>query len=162
MDAIEPSPAPNALGHLTKVPIAELSPDLEQPADKSILATVTLVWPYSSATKSLSLLLAEPDFRLRRSKGQVKVTFHGRVAEKVAESHVGIGDSICLGLNGIKFISNQANQQTPGRSIAWDAQFENGAFLEVLSSQACLQQPGLPNTNQNLHRSAVHPKTRSQ
>ncbi|KAJ5352861.1 Telomere end binding protein [Penicillium brevicompactum] len=131
MESIAQFPAPNAPGSLTKVPIAELSPDLEQPADKSILAVVTLVWPYSSAHKSLSLLLAEPDFRLRRSKGQVKVTFHGRVAEKVAESHVGIGDSICLGLVGSRFVSNEASQQTPGRSIAWDAHFETGVCLEV-------------------------------
>jgi len=135
MDAIEQPPAPNALGTLTKVPIVQLSPDLEQPADKSILAAVTLVWPYSSSTKSFSLLLAEPDFRLRSSKGQVKVTFHGRVAEKVAESHVGIGDSICLGLDGSKFIPNQA---APGRSIAWDAHFEDGVSLEVISSQECI------------------------
>jgi hypothetical protein len=132
MDAIEQPPAPNALGKLTKVPIIQLSPDLEQLADKLILAAVILVWPYSSSTKSFSILLAEPDFRLRSSNGQVKVTFHGRVAEKVAESHVGIGDSVCLGLNGSKFIRNQA---APGRSIAWDAHFENGVSLEVIRSQ---------------------------
>jgi hypothetical protein len=129
MDALEQPPAANALGKLTKVPIAQLSPDLEQPADKSILAAVTLVWPYSSSTKSFSVLLAEPDFRLRSSDGQVKVTFHGRVAEKVAESHVGIGDNICLGLNGSNFVRNQAGL---GRSIAWDAHFENGVSLEVI------------------------------
>ncbi|CAI7652603.1 unnamed protein product [Penicillium bialowiezense] len=131
MASIAQFPAPNAPGHLTKVPIAELSPDLEQTADKSILAAVTLVWPYSSAHKSLSLLLAEPDFRLRGSKGQVKATFHGRVAEKVAESHIGIGDSICLGLNGSKFVRNETSQQSPGRSIAWDVHFETGVCLEL-------------------------------
>jgi hypothetical protein len=35
-----------------------------------------------TSTKSVSLLLVEPDFRLRGAKGQIKVTFHGRVAEK--------------------------------------------------------------------------------
>lgn len=131
MTAIEQSPAPHAPSSLVRVPIAELCPDLDQPVNKSILAAVTLVWPYSSSHKSLSLLLAEPDFRLRRSQGQVKVTFHGRVAEKVAESHVGIGDTICLGLNGSEFVRNEATQHTPGKSIAWDAHFKTGVCLEV-------------------------------
>ncbi|OQE82239.1 hypothetical protein PENNAL_c0037G07156 [Penicillium nalgiovense] len=130
----EQSPAPNALAHLTRVPIAQLSPDLEQLAAKSFLAAIALVWPYSSSTKSVSLLLVEPDFRLRGAKGQIKVTFHGHVAEKVAETHVGIGDTVCLALEHTKFISNEGAQQTPGRSVAWDAHFENGASLEIYRS----------------------------
>ncbi|OQE24857.1 hypothetical protein PENFLA_c009G09753 [Penicillium flavigenum] len=131
---LEQSPAPNALAHLTKVPISQLSPDLEQLAVKSFLAAIALVWPYSSSTKSVSLLLVEPDFRLRGAKGQIKVTFHGHVAEKVAESHVGIGDTVFLALKHTKFVSNEGAQQTPGRSVAWDAHFENGASLEIYRS----------------------------
>ncbi|EKV10888.1 Telomere end binding protein [Penicillium digitatum] len=138
MNAVEQSPeqslAPNTLAHLTRVPIAQLSPDLEQLDEKSFLAAIALVWPYSSSTKSVSLLLAEPDFRLRGAKGQIKVTFHGHVAEKVAESHVGIGDTVCLALKGTKFVSNEAVQKTPGRSVAWDAHFENGVSLEICRS----------------------------
>ncbi|KAJ5602504.1 hypothetical protein N7537_005460 [Penicillium hordei] len=138
MNAIEQSPkqppAPNALAHLTRVPIAQLSPDIEKLAERSFLAAVALVWPYSSSTKSVSLLLAEPDFRLRGAKGQIKATFHGRVAEKVAESHVGIGDTVCLALKDIKFVSNDGVHQTPGRSVAWDAHWENGVFLEIYRS----------------------------
>ncbi|KGO63981.1 Telomere end binding protein [Penicillium italicum] len=130
----EQSPAPNALAHLTRVPIAQLSPDLEELDGKAFLAAVALVWPYSSSTKSASLLLAEPDFRLRGAKGQIKVTFHGRVAEEVAESHIGIGDTVCLALKDIKFVSNEGVQKTPGRSVAWDAHFENGASLEIYRS----------------------------
>ena len=130
MDATD-STALNALPTLTRIPIAQLSPTLEQLEDKSILATVSLVWPYSSSTKSLSLSLAEPDFRLRRFNGQVKATFHGRVAEKVAESHVGIGDTVRLALKGANFVGNDAATQTPGRNVAWDLQFDNGVSLEV-------------------------------
>ncbi|OQE35457.1 hypothetical protein PENCOP_c013G06313 [Penicillium coprophilum] len=125
------SPTPNALAHLTRVPIAQLSPDLELLTESSFLAAVALVWPYSSSTKSVSLLLAEPDFRLRGAKGQIKVTFHGHLAEKVAESHVGIGDTVCLALKDVKFVSNESAQQTPGRSVAWDAHFENGGSFEI-------------------------------
>ncbi|KAJ5836988.1 Telomere end binding protein [Penicillium robsamsonii] len=137
MNAIESpkqSPAPNALAHLTRVPIAQLSPDLEQLAECCFLAAVALVWPYSSSTKSVSLLLAEPDFRLRGAKGQIKVTFHGNLAEKVAESHVGIGDTVCMALKDTKFVSNESTQQTPGRSVAWDAHYENGGSLEIYRS----------------------------
>ncbi|KAJ5318026.1 hypothetical protein N7508_002534 [Penicillium antarcticum] len=130
MDAIEQS-TQNARAHLTQVPVAQLSPDLAQPSEKFIVAVVTLIWPYSSSKKSLSLLLAEPDARLRRPNGQVRATFHGRVAQKIAESHVGIRDTIHLSLAYAKFISNEAVTQTPGRSVAWDAHFEDAVSLEV-------------------------------
>ncbi|KAJ5775155.1 uncharacterized protein N7511_000166 [Penicillium nucicola] len=129
MDAIEQS-APNALAHLTQVPIAQLSPDLAQPSEKFIVAVVTLIWPYSSSNKSLSLLLAEPDARLRRPNGQVKATFHGRVAQEIAESHVGIRDTVHLSLANSRFVSHEAVTQTPGRSAVWDAHFEDAVLLE--------------------------------
>ncbi|KAJ5665233.1 uncharacterized protein N7477_007681 [Penicillium maclennaniae] len=132
------STAVNALPTLTKIPIAQLSPTLEELEEKCILATVSLVWPYSSSSKSLSLSLAEPDFRLRRSNGQVKATFHGRAAEKVAESHVGIGDTICLALKGADFGGNDAATQTPGRLVVWDLQFHNGVSLEITSPSKSL------------------------
>jgi hypothetical protein len=132
MDATDDSTAAHALPSLTKVPIARLSPTLEQLEEKCILATVSLVWPYSSSTKSLGLSLAEPDFRLRRSNGQVKAIFHGRVAEKVAETQVGIGDTVRLALNGADFVGTDAATQTPGRNVAWDLHFDNGVSLEVL------------------------------
>ncbi|CEJ60396.1 hypothetical protein PMG11_08972 [Penicillium brasilianum] len=116
---------------LTKTPIARLSPTLEQPEEKCIYATVSLVWPYSSSTKSLALLLAEPDFRLRRPNGQVKAVFHGHAAESVAEQHIGIGETVCLSLKDSSFVPNNGASQTPGRSIAWDLHFERGLTLEV-------------------------------
>ncbi|KAJ5280311.1 hypothetical protein N7478_005683 [Penicillium angulare] len=131
MDAADRPSAPNALPQLTKVPIAQLSPTLEQSEGKCIEAAVTLVWPYSSSTKSFSLLLAEPDFRLRRSHGQVKTIFHGRAAEKLAASHVGIGDSVRVALKGSNYVANDTATQTPGRYVAWDVHFESELSLEV-------------------------------
>jgi hypothetical protein len=116
---------------LTKTPIAQLSPTLEQPEDKCIYATVCLIWPYSSSAKSLGLLLAEPDFRLRRPNGEVKAFFHGRIAESIAEQHVGIGDTLCLSLKDAAFIPNDAVTQSPGRGIAWELRFDRGVTLEV-------------------------------
>lgn len=138
MDVAEQSPAPTALPPLTKVPIAQVSPVLEELEEKCIHATVTLVWPYSSSTKSLSLLLSEPDFRLRRSNGQVKATFHGRVAEKIAKSQVGIGDTVRLALEGSAFVANDAATQTPGRCVAWDIHFESGVSVEVSYAQSLI------------------------
>ncbi|KAL4952133.1 hypothetical protein BDW69DRAFT_25483 [Aspergillus filifer] len=115
----------------TAFPIAHLSPELDRLRQSSINAVVTLLWPYSSSTKSLSLLLAEPDFRLRRSNGQVKVFFHGRIAQEVASTHIGIGDDVRLSLAGSRFEKNDAAIQTPGRCIAWDMHFDASAFIEV-------------------------------
>jgi hypothetical protein len=158
MDAIEQS-SPNALAHyLTQVPIAQLSPDLAQPSQKFIVAVVTLIWPYSSSNKSLSLLLAEPDARLRRPNGQVKATFHGRVAQKIAESHVGIRDIVQLSLANSKFVSNEAAKQTPGWSIAWGAHFEDAVSLEVSKPPLAPRLPELTMTHKgsSILRSSVN------
>lgn len=125
------APAPPTLPRLTKTPIAQLSPTLEQPEDKCIYATVCLIWPYSSSAKSLGLLLAEPDFRLRRPNGEVKAFFHGRVAESIAEQHVGIGDTLCLSLKDATFVPSDAETQSSGRGIAWELRFDRGVALEV-------------------------------
>ncbi|KAL4793425.1 hypothetical protein BDV19DRAFT_229833 [Aspergillus venezuelensis] len=115
----------------TAIPIAQLSPELDRLQQSSINAVVTLLWPYSSSTQTLSLLLAEPDFRLRRSNGQVKVFFHGRIAQEVANTHIGIGDNVRLSLAGSRLAKNDSATQTPGRGIAWDVYFDASAFIEV-------------------------------
>lgn len=115
----------------TTVAIAQLSPALDRLTEKSIHAVVTLVWPYSSSTRSLGLLLCEPDFRLRRVHGQVKVTFRDDLAERVAKTQVGIGDEVRLHLRDTTFVDNESANQTPGRSVRWDLQYDDGLFLEV-------------------------------
>lgn len=142
MDATEQSPVPKAFPPLTKLPIAQLSPALEELKEKCVHATVTLVWPYSSSTKSLSLLLSEPDFRLRRLNGQVKATFHGHVAEKIAKSQVGIGDTVRLALKGSEFVANDAATQTPGRCVAWDMHFKDAVSVEVSCGKSFITWPG--------------------
>ncbi|GES65724.1 hypothetical protein ATEIFO6365_0012011600 [Aspergillus terreus] len=114
-----------------QIPIAQLSPGVENLSRCSIHATVSLLWPYSSSTQSLGLLLAEPDFRLRRSNGQVKVIFHGHIAESVAASKLGIGDYVFLSLDGARFVDNQATTQTPGKCVTWDLHFDDRVLLEV-------------------------------
>ncbi|KAL2825971.1 hypothetical protein BDW59DRAFT_172077 [Aspergillus cavernicola] len=116
----------------TAIPIAQLSPYVDRLEESSIHSVVTLLWPYSSSTKSLSLLLVEPDFRLRRSNGQVKVLFHGNIAEAVAKSHVGIGDKVYLSLARSRLVKNDVvAQQTPGKGVSWDVHFDASASLEI-------------------------------
>lgn len=113
------------------IPIAQINPAFNRLAEISIRAAVTLVWPYSSSTKSFSVLLAEPDVRLRRSNGQVKVTFHALVAERIAETHVGIGDEVVLQLAGCRLEENGTATQTPSRYVAWDVHFDDRVHIEV-------------------------------
>ncbi|CBF74106.1 hypothetical protein AN8205.2 [Aspergillus nidulans FGSC A4] len=133
MDNSDQPPVSELLRSTAAIPIARLSPDVDRLSQSSIHSVVTLLWPYSSSTRTLSVLLAEPDFRLRRSNGQVKVFFHGHVAEEVARTHIGIGDTVYLSLTGSKLSKNDANAatQTPGRSVSWDVHFETSAFLEI-------------------------------
>lgn len=134
MDNSDQPPVSELLRSTAAIPIAQLSPDVDRLSQSSINSVVTLLWPYSSSTRTLSVLLAEPDFRLRRSNGQVKVFFHGHVAEEVARTHIGIGDNVYLSLTGSKLSKNDANgaTQTPGRNVSWDVHFETSAFLEVI------------------------------
>ncbi|OJJ83168.1 uncharacterized protein ASPGLDRAFT_26761 [Aspergillus glaucus CBS 516.65] len=134
MDTNNDQPPSSDPGHPTTIPIAQINPDLDRLSESSIRATVTLVWPYSSSTKAFSFLLADPDFRLRRSNGQVKVVLHGLVAEKVAETRVGIGDEVVLSLAGSRLDKNETATQTPGRYVAWDVHFDNRVHLEISRS----------------------------
>lgn len=115
------------------VPIAQLSPTLDDLSQRSFHAIVTLVWPFSNSSRAFSLLLAEPDFRLRRHNGQVKVTFHGFCAEEVARTKVGIGDEVTLWLDGARWTDNEQAEVTPGRGLPWDLHFEKRAKLKVFS-----------------------------
>lgn len=113
------------------ISIPRLSPDLEDASQYSVQAVVTLVWPFSSSNRLFSLLLAEPDFRLRNQNGQIRVTFCGRCAEEVARTKIGIGDTITLSLQGAQWSENQQIQSTPGKSLIWELQFKNRIKFEV-------------------------------
>ncbi|KAK2763046.1 hypothetical protein FQN54_009679 [Arachnomyces sp. PD_36] len=131
MSIYSPSPSAKGLSLSSSIRIAELSPSLENPKQRYVCAVVTLLWPFSSSTRSFSLLLSDPDFRLRRLNGQVKATFHGSSAEAVAHSKVGIGDTVILGLDGVQWVNHEAGDATPGKGINWDLNFNDRVVLEV-------------------------------
>ena len=131
MTIFTPAPSSGALAQSSPVPIAELSPSLENYRQRYVCAVVTLLWPFSSSTKSFSLHLSDPDFRLRRTNGQVKAAFQGPSAEAVAHSRVGIGDTVIIGLSGVEWIGHEAEASTPGKGINWDLKFNDRVVFEV-------------------------------
>lgn len=125
-----PPPSPR-LSRTSRCSITELTPAFTDPASKSIDGVVSLLWPYSSSTRRTSLLLADLDSRVRKAKGQTKITFCGRSAVAVAESHLGIGDTIYLSLEGARF--KEAGYDVPnlGKRADCDLEFEDEVLLEV-------------------------------
>lgn len=115
----------------TTIPITSLSPADAPPASKSIRAVVSLLWPYSSSTKQCALLLADPDFRLRNRKGQVRVRLTGASAEAVANARIGIGDELVLELGGAQWAAEQARVATPGKSVDGELVFGGQLALSV-------------------------------
>ncbi|KAI7266969.1 hypothetical protein KC345_g8055 [Hortaea werneckii] len=114
------------------VPIQTLAPDAELPSNGAIRAVVTLAWPFSSSTRQCALLLADPDFRLRTRKGQVRVRFTGPSAEAVAKSRIGIGDEITLHLGGATWAEPKEGViRTPGKSVDGELVFARQLGLKV-------------------------------
>ena len=111
------------------VPIAELQPSCSP--TKTIRSVVALLWPYSASNKSLTLLLVEPDFRLRRNKGQVRVEFHGSSAKEVARSEIGSGDEVLLSLESAEWKRDEAGVRTPGNGVEWKLSFGERVFMHV-------------------------------
>jgi hypothetical protein len=131
MTVLSTSPQNSRFSNSTRVPISQLGLASDAQVARHIRAVVALVWPYSSSTRALSLLLAEPDVRLRKRKGQVKVTFYGPSAEAVAKGRIGIGDTVQLGLEGAQWIQSSDEVATPGKKIEWDLAFSGKANLDV-------------------------------
>ncbi|OBT52313.1 hypothetical protein VE04_07809 [Pseudogymnoascus sp. 24MN13] len=115
-----------------QVAIAKLDPTLQNLQSCYFKAVVTLIWPYSSSNKTLSVLLAEPDFRLRQSRGQVKVRFAGSCAKHVFDAGIGSGDELVVSLNGAEWIPESASAaQLPGRGIEWELKFAERLVLQI-------------------------------
>ena len=141
--AQEPNDA-TAFQRTAHIPIAQLTPLLAAPASRSIKAVVTLTWPYSSATGSVAFLLSEPDFRLRRTRGQVRVQFSGSSAKEVAKSGIASGDQVVLSLDGVEWVHEGLTAATPGKGVEFELKFTEKLALQVCSHT--LQQMIIPNS----------------
>ncbi|KAI9740472.1 MAG: hypothetical protein M1834_005052 [Cirrosporium novae-zelandiae] len=113
------------------VSIAELSPSLPEVETLAIKATVTLVWPYSSSQRSITLRIAEPDVRLRRDKGQVRVKFIGPSGKELSKTGITNGDRVTLYLVGVEWKQEGSTIKTPGKEVDWVLQFSERTKLEI-------------------------------
>ncbi|KAL8749572.1 MAG: hypothetical protein Q9199_007606, partial [Rusavskia elegans] len=112
------------------IPIAQL--DLTTTASlKTVQGIVTLIWPYSVSSQSFSILLAEPDFRLRRQRGQVRVQFRGSSAKALAKCDVQSGDLVKLSLVNAQWERDETASGTPGRGIGWELRFDERVVLQI-------------------------------
>lgn len=112
-------------------PIAGLHPGLPDQHVIAVTGEVTLVWPYNSATKSLAFLLADPDVRLRRDKGQVRIQLLGASAKAVADIRLGAGDTVALALDGVEWVKDNSIVRIPGSRVDWQLQFSEKLILQV-------------------------------
>jgi len=115
---------------MEKVPIACLCPDLPSFHTKVMTGLVVLVWPYSHLECKSSLLLAEPDARIRRNGGHVRVRLSGASAQHAFKCGVTIGDEITIELRSARFTENSNSNlvTTAGERVKWDLAFESRLF----------------------------------
>lgn len=131
-DSSETRQPEDALSRSERIHIAHIDHNYLANHAGHIEANVVLVWPYSSQTKELSLLLAERDVVLRKAKGQVKVTFHLSCAREVAYSRIGIGERVKLGLNGAEVVEEADHVSTPGKKAGFTLHYTDSVQLQVL------------------------------
>jgi hypothetical protein len=130
----QPAPPQSLFPSAGRLRIAELAPEkvTESQTSPYVEAVISLVLdPYSKRKESLSLLLAEPDVRLRRAKGQLKVTFQGPAAQQVTRSELNIGDVILLRIDHAEWRDTGDAVATPGKKIQWDLHFKKRVVLEA-------------------------------
>ncbi|KAI3321810.1 hypothetical protein HD806DRAFT_502012 [Xylariaceae sp. AK1471] len=118
-------------------PIAELCPDLPDPRTKAVRGVVTITWPYNSVKGTFAFNLAEPDFRLRRNKGQVRIDFTGRAAKATGGCGLGSNDEVLLSLEGAAWEAAEANkrQSLPGADLGWRLVFSEKLSLKILRAE---------------------------
>ncbi|KAF9874808.1 hypothetical protein CkaCkLH20_07502 [Colletotrichum karsti] len=128
--------APSQLEAAEGIPIAQLSPDVSDAKTRVVRGVVTITWPYSIINKNVAFLLAEPDFRLRRAKGQVRVEFSGSSAKAVQDAGLGSGDEVTLSLDGVEMVADDSKTRVPGTSLEWQLKFTERLLLRAKISDS--------------------------
>ncbi|KIV92125.1 hypothetical protein PV10_06590 [Exophiala mesophila] len=113
-----------------RLPVLNLSPDNSNPSSY-LEADVALVWPYSSSSATLALLLVDTDTKPGQVRGQVKVVFRHGCARQVANTKVGIGDTLRLGLNDCAWKETGDVISTPGKKLAWDLEYTSRVCAQI-------------------------------
>lgn len=136
----EDQAAYDSLKRAVRVHIADIKERLTSTdaSNTYIEAAVQLVWPFSSVTSQLSLLLIEKDVSFRDTAAQLKITFHDACAKQVARSRVGIGDIVQLRLAGATAEHEHEELSTPGKKTGFDLHFRKSVHLQVRSGAMLL------------------------
>ncbi|KAI1096754.1 hypothetical protein F5B19DRAFT_434392 [Rostrohypoxylon terebratum] len=133
MDSANTSDSSQKLDAATKTPIADLSPDIPHPATRAVRGVVTITWPYSFVKGTFSFILAEPDYRLRRNRGQIRVNLTGASAKAASESGLSSSDEVLVSLDGAEWAPEQVKkrQSLPGAGVDWQLKFSEKLLLQV-------------------------------
>ncbi|KAI1103553.1 hypothetical protein F4804DRAFT_309853, partial [Jackrogersella minutella] len=132
MDTTNPSDPLQQLNAAKKTAIADLGPELLEPESHAVRGVVTITWPYNSVKGTFAFILAEPDYRLRRSKGQVRINLTGVSAKAAGESGLSSTDEVLLSLDGAEWEPEQVKRQSlPGAGIDWQLMFSDKLLLQV-------------------------------
>ncbi|KAI1415158.1 hypothetical protein F5Y13DRAFT_196513 [Hypoxylon sp. FL1857] len=121
------------LGGAQKTAIADLGPELSDPASRAVRGVVTITWPYNSVKGTFAFILAEPDYRLRRSKGQIRINLTGASAKAAGESGLSSSDEVLVSLNGAEWVPEEVKkrQSLPGSGVDWQLKFSDKLLLQV-------------------------------
>ncbi|KAJ2994453.1 hypothetical protein NUW58_g1560 [Xylaria curta] len=138
MDSANAAIPSHPLEAASVVPIAELCPDLPDPASKAVGGVVTITWPYNKVQGTFAFSLAEPDFRLRRNKGQVRIEFTGRAAKAVGDSGLASNDVVLLSLAGVAWEAEATNKRRslPGADVGWRLIYSETLSLSIKRAES--------------------------
>lgn len=120
------------LGSATMTRIAQLAPDLDKPSERAISGEITVTWPYNSVKHSFAFLLAEGDARLRRKRGQVRIQLSGPSAKAVADTGLGAGDELVLGLRGVEWAKDDSIAPLPESRLEWQLRYSGELVMQVM------------------------------
>lgn len=109
------------------IPLASLTPETATNG-ALVKVVVVLLFPYSPSTQTLRLVLSEEDFRLRENKGQLRVSFHGAAASKLAGKNVDIGDVLVLSTREARF---HKLRNATLRDVPWSLRFDEGLLVKL-------------------------------
>ncbi|KAI0459920.1 hypothetical protein F5B21DRAFT_454707 [Xylaria acuta] len=159
MDSTDAGTPSHSLETARVVPIAELSPDLPDPTTTAVGGVVTITWPYNRVKGTFAFSLAEPDFRLRRNKGQVRINFTGRAAKAVGDCGLGSNDEVLLSLAGAAWETEAANKRRslPGADLGWKLIFSESLMLKIKRAETSETDLVIVKEQPNQHETAPDP-----
>ncbi|CAZ81201.1 unnamed protein product [Tuber melanosporum] len=111
-----------------QVPLASLAPGTYDNEPGFFVAIISLLWPFSPSSSSLSILASEKDFRLRKNRGQVRVNFTGLAASVVDQTKLQIGDRVIISLEGVEF---QPLDDATERDVPWVVVYSTRLAMKV-------------------------------